>query len=141
MISVLAVALLAQSTPVSSVKSTELIGTVQIPDEIAPAVIPYVICLSDRSNAAIKTIAARDKVGGLDGSRTREATAIAFADCKAKREEAATGARKALDTLGTGTAVTRAKTIEDTLVGIETPYTSNADKLDAFNKAPTAPGK
>ena len=141
MIFTLAVALLAQATPVSTVTSTELIGTVQIPDEIAPAVIPYVMCLSDRSNAAFKTIAARDKIGGLDGSRTREAVAMAFADCKAMRETAATGARKALDALGNGTATTRAKTIEDTLIDIEAPYISNADKLDAFNKTHAAPGK
>ena len=143
MIVALAIALLVQNaaSPISTVGMTERTGSVQIPDEIAPAVLPYAMCLNDRSNAATRTIMARDGVSGLDGPQVRESNKIAFSDCKAARDTAVIKARKALDSRRIGDAAARSKTIEDTLTGFEASYIAAADKLDEFNKAHRAPGK
>jgi len=140
MIVTLAIALLVQAIPVATVRTTERTGSIEIPDDIAPAVIPYFLCLNDRSNAATQQIMARDKVSGLDGPQLREANTMALTDCKATRATSAANASKALDTREISDAGARTKMIEDTLTGFEASMTASADKLDEFNRTHAASG-
>ena len=103
----------AQDVPAATI-TRERSKSVTIPDEIAPAVFPYLRCLSDGFNAESKKHGAV-----LDGGALKSANVAARSGCAKERVEAKTQAEQLLKKQGSAPAADRAKLIEDALTGVE----------------------
>jgi hypothetical protein len=105
---------------VRSVTVTETTPSIEIPDGMMPAVAPYMRCLSNRRNAALK------RADGLDDAGFQAVGALARAHCAEARAKAARKAKRVLDKRGSVTAESRAALIADTLDAVDGLYDSPA---------------
>jgi hypothetical protein len=126
----------AEEGPKPIIDSKIATGSVIIPDEIAPAVIPYLDCLTNAVNRGIGP----KGVGTVDEVRAIEANAVT--ECRPVRKTAATNAdgmykkyNKKLDAAG------RAASIEKTLVEIENMATNSSKMMEQFLKDAEAKAK
>jgi hypothetical protein len=105
-------------------------GSVSIPDEIAPAAVPYLMCLNHAINEGVGK--------GADAEQMRGVEAKALQLCRTTREAAAAMADKLLkahDKKMDPTA--RATKIESTLGGIEAMFTGMAETMEQMNTVET----
>jgi hypothetical protein len=107
----------AQDAPVRQETRTQT-ASVSIPDGIAPAVEPYLRCLSRRFSAGLK------KNGGADAAEFVVMHSVAREECAGVRAKAAAKAERILARRKSGTAEECGKLAEDTLRDIENMYGS-----------------
>lgn len=107
-------------------------GSIVIPDEIASAVVPYLMCLNKAINEGVS------KTG--NGANAEQMPVIeeeALQHCRGVRETATTKAENLLLAYNDKIETTaRAAKIESTLVGIEVMFTGMADKMKIMNAVP-----
>ncbi|MEQ1540508.1 MAG: hypothetical protein ABL928_16405 [Sphingorhabdus sp.] len=116
-----------------AIESTVATGSITIPDEFAPAVVPYFDCLNKAINDGV------GKTGrGADADQVRMIETQALLSCRATRETAATKADKLLRAYDKKMpSADRTAKIETKLVGIEAMFTGVGDMMDKINAAPT----
>lgn len=116
-----------------AIESKVATGSITIPDEFAPAVVPYFDCLNTAINDGV------GKTGrGADADQVRMIETQALQSCRATRETAATKADKLLRAYDENiTSADRTAKIESTLVGIEAMFTGVGDMMGKMNAAET----
>lgn len=115
-----------------AIESKVASGSIVIPDEIAPAVAPYVMCLNKAIN---------DEVAKAGGGATAEQMplieAAALQACRADRDAATAKADKLLQAYDRKMEpAARATKIENTLVSNEAMFTGMAEKMEQTNATP-----
>ena len=110
-------------------KSKVQAGSVTIPDEIAPAVVPYLFCLNNAVNEGIR------KTGkGADAAQTRVIEGQALQFCRPNRETAAKNANTLMKKNNRKLKeADRTATIEAVLVNIEAMTTGTSAMMDQAN--------
>jgi hypothetical protein len=105
-------------------------GSVSIPDEIAPAVVPYLMCLNKAINEGVGN--------GAEAEQMRDIEAQALQLCRTTREAAAAKADNLLQLHDkTMKSPARATKVESTLVSIEAMFTDMAEKMEQMNATET----
>lgn len=95
------------------------VGSIAFPEEIAPAIIPYLRCTQTAFNNAQKAIEARNDSKGLDADGMTEANGLALAACSVNRAEASTTARKLAERIPGKTSVERDTIVAAALTSVD----------------------
>ena len=120
----------AVQRPVLESKSSS--GSVTIPDEIASATVPYLMCLNNTFNEGVKSTGR-----GAGAEQVRLFEQQASSQCRATRDAAAVKADKLLLAHHKNMKpAARSSMIEDTLADIEAMFMGLGDKMDEMNAAP-----
>ena len=111
------------------IKSKVQAGSVTIPDEIAPAVVPYLFCLNNAVNEGIR------KTGkGADAEQTGVIEGQALQLCRPNRDTAAKNANMLMKRHNKKLKqADRTATIEAVLVNIEAMTTGTSAMMDQAN--------
>lgn len=113
----------AQQEPRPPLHTTIPMASINLPDEFAPAVIPYLMCMSSRFGETSYGSGGHGS-GGLKKADIAAATAVALEKCAGVRREAFANGVRMLETQKLGTSAEREARVEATLREIETMFSN-----------------
>ncbi|MGB5078116.1 MAG: hypothetical protein WBO17_11605 [Sphingorhabdus sp.] len=126
---------LVAGEPALRLTSQAKANTIVIPDQIAPAVLPYLACLNTADNGAIEKFI-NDGGQRIDSETMRRIGSISRATCLAERDRAALNADALLQKHSNDGLAKRRERIAKTLADIEQASSNLADMLATFDFDP-----